>query len=59
MDEIVSFFKRINPDKVGMLLDTVDFVKAIQSGDFVVMQKCSSLIKQFQLESLVNIECLT
>jgi hypothetical protein len=59
MDEIVSFFKHINPEKVEMLINTIDFNKVIQSGDLIDMQKCSSLVKQFKLEQLINLECLT
>jgi hypothetical protein len=44
---------------VEMLINTIYFNQVIQSGDLIDMQKCSSLVKQFKLEQLINLECLT
>ena len=58
MREIVLYFKKMQKDKIGMLVDTIDLQKAVTVGIEVDMQRCVCLIEQFYIPALANIQCL-
>lgn len=58
MKEIATFFKRMQKDKVGLLVDSIDMERTVKEGEDIGLQRCTALVQQFYVPALMNVDCL-